>query len=318
MHITFTSASSSTQKLRLHQPGEFAGNDHFQERLTVMAGVWGKCSFRETWFEDASICHTVFNKVEPCTINVQCSSVCLLMTFILEGKFKINNEPVFKEGIPVQRHPYLNADVSIDVDAQVLTICLTRKFLKKFVKEELLDDTIYKTGAPVNVSDHYHTRINSIVKEILNAGQPGNIRRIFLESKILELLSIRLQDSARDEATPKGLNKEDIARLHEAKLIIAQNMQTPCSLIELAKRTGLNDFKLKRGFKAVFGNTVFGYLFQLRMDAAYNLLRNNKSVSEVAETIGYKNPHHFTAAFKKRYGILPSQVSKITANNQTN
>jgi AraC-like DNA-binding protein len=311
MHLTFTSSSLSTQKLQLQHPDEFAGD--FQERVTVITDTWGKFDFRESWFKDVCICYTVFNKAEPCTINLQSDNFCWLMNFVLEGKFKIDRVMLKEKNSPAQQNPYLNADVLMDSDARVLTICLTRNFVSKFVKEEFLDDKIYRAIVPVNIGDHHNTRLNSIVKDILNADQPGNIRRIFLESKILELLSIQLQAPARNQATPKGLNKEDIARLHEAKLIIAQNMQTPCSLIELAKRTGLNDFKLKKGFKAIFGNTVFGYLFQLRMDTAYNLLRNNKSVSEVAEIIGYKNPHHFTAAFKKQYNMLPSQVNKITA-----
>lgn len=79
--------------------------------------------------------------------------------------------------------------------------------------------------------------------------------------------------------------------------------------MELAHKCGLNDFKLKSGFKQLYGNTVFGYLGNLRMEVALRLLKEQKSVRLVAEEIGYKNPQHFTAAFKKKYGVLPSQVN---------
>ena len=88
-------------------------------------------------------------------------------------------------------------------------------------------------------------------------------------------------------------------------------MQSPCSLIELVELSGLNDFKLKRGFKELFGTTVFGYLFDLRIERAQEMLREGKqSIAEISFHIGYKNPQHFTAAFKRKFGYLPSEIKQ--------
>lgn len=130
-----------------------------------------------------------------------------------------------------------------------------------------------------------------------------------LEAGIVELL-VKQHQPVKTKMLPV-FREADKARLLEAKNIVEQNLKHPCSLIELSRKTGLNDFKLKRGFKALFGNTVFGYLAGLRMNLAYKLLREGNSVNEVAEAVGYKNAHHFTAAFKKHFDMLPSKVSKL-------
>lgn len=71
----------------------------------------------------------------------------------------------------------------------------------------------------------------------------------------------------------------------------------------------MNDFKLKEGFKELFENTVFGYLADVRMQKAYSLLQSKEhSIAEIAHLIGYKNPHHFSAAFKKKFDVAPSKL----------
>ena len=99
--------------------------------------------------------------------------------------------------------------------------------------------------------------------------------------------------------------------MYKVKTILENNLEAPLSLMELSRTVGINDFKLKKGFKEVFGNTVFGYLNELKMNRAQLLLLNNDlSVAEIARLTGYKNPTHFTAAFKKKFGVLPGSLRK--------
>ncbi|MFT4016884.1 MAG: helix-turn-helix transcriptional regulator [Agriterribacter sp.] len=74
----------------------------------------------------------------------------------------------------------------------------------------------------------------------------------------------------------------------------------------MAHKVGINDLKLKSGFKALFGNTVFGYLHALRMQKANELLQQNElTISEIAAYCGYEYVQHFITAFKKNYGVTP-------------
>jgi AraC-like DNA-binding protein len=315
MHFTFISPSSAEKKLELSHPIDFAGPGHFDERKTELTETWGEFKAKELWFEGACMIQSEAILKEPCTINIGCNSFCWLMNFVQTGELKaqlLNVKPILlNEGSHHTFYtPALNAELVLKRSAKMFTICLTRKFIGKLIGNDTIKLSLNENAKLIATGNYKHTRLQALIKEITGAAHPGFIRRIFLESKILELLSIQLHEAETKEAT-KGFSKDDMARLQEAKQIIAQNLQTPCSLIELARKTGLNDFKLKKGFKALFGHTVFGYLFELRMDNAYRLLQDGKNVSEVAEIIGYKNPHHFTAAFKKKFGFLPSQVAKM-------
>jgi len=89
-------------------------------------------------------------------------------------------------------------------------------------------------------------------------------------------------------------------------------MRQPPSLLELAKRVGINDYKLKKGFKAIFHSTVFDYLRQIRMEQAMKLLRSGHcNVTEAAIETGYSNISAFSEQFGKTFGIKPSAVKKI-------
>jgi AraC-like DNA-binding protein len=100
-----------------------------------------------------------------------------------------------------------------------------------------------------------------------------------------------------------------LERLLQARDILAEEFQEPPSLIQLAHRVGMNDFKLKKGFRKAFGTTAYEYVRGVRMDKARALLESGDlSVGETAVTVGYTCFGHFSAAFKKRFGILPRDV----------
>ncbi|MFD2287300.1 helix-turn-helix domain-containing protein [Pedobacter petrophilus] len=136
----------------------------------------------------------------------------------------------------------------------------------------------------------------------------GRMKRIFLESKIFELIISYLQ---KKEVAAVSIKEEDVRKILFAKQLIESNLQHPCSLMELSRKAGINDYKLKKGFKTLIGYTVFGYLYKIRMERAhYFLLHEKKSVNEVAFLVGYKNAQHFISAFKKHYALLPGSLNK--------
>jgi AraC-like DNA-binding protein len=155
--------------------------------------------------------------------------------------------------------------------------------------------------------------MNQVIQAILGCINKKANHHIYFEAKVLELLFLELEQAEQlSVQTPSLFIKErDLERIHHAKIIIEENLLNPCSLIELAHKVGLNDFKLKKGFREVLGTTVFGYLYDLRMEKAMQLLSSGRSIQEVAYEVGYKNAHHFTTAFKKKNGYLPSVFKKL-------
>jgi AraC-like DNA-binding protein len=146
----------------------------------------------------------------------------------------------------------------------------------------------------------------------------GGLKRIYLQGKVLELLAMYLdllsQHPPVTSWTPR-LKPETIACLHHAKDILDRHLDNPPSIHELAQQICVSDSSLLRGFKQLFGTTVIGYLTQQRLHRAAQLLRQGdteglqgkRTVTEVAGMVGYSHLGHFTAMFKRQFGITPSE-----------
>lgn len=149
-----------------------------------------------------------------------------------------------------------------------------------------------------------------VVQQILQCPFQGLTQRMYLESKVWELMALQLAqilDSHAAEKDAKPLKPEDVERIHYAKDVLRSRLRHPPSLIELARIVGINDCKLKAGFRQVFGTTVFGYLHSCRMERARQLLEvGEMTVTEAARAVGFVNRGHFAAAFKRRFGVNPS------------
>lgn len=88
-----------------------------------------------------------------------------------------------------------------------------------------------------------------------------------------------------------------------------EQMDAPPSLTELSKLTGMNTFKLKTGFKELFGLPVFKYLQEKRLEKAFELIENKEmNIQEVAWFVGYESLGSFSNAFKNKFGLRPTEI----------
>ncbi len=149
-----------------------------------------------------------------------------------------------------------------------------------------------------------------VLKQILNANISESVKKLYLKGKIYELLSLHFQkdEALAGEYCPYLVNEGDVSKIRQAKDIIIARMVEPPTLQELSNEIGLNLKKLKEGFKQVYGDTVYSFLFDYKMEYAKKLLEKNQhNVNEVGLQIGYSTASHFIAAFKKKYGTTPKQ-----------
>ena len=133
--------------------------------------------------------------------------------------------------------------------------------------------------------------------------------RLFFHGKVLELLSLYFSHRIPDtESCPFLNDQETVRKIRVAKEYLLGHLESPPGLKELAKISGLNEYQLKVGFKEVYGNTVYGYLLDHKLDQARLLLDSGKfQVNEVSYRIGYTNTSHFIAAFRKKFGVTPKK-----------
>ncbi|MFB9076264.1 helix-turn-helix domain-containing protein [Flavobacterium procerum] len=155
--------------------------------------------------------------------------------------------------------------------------------------------------------------MQSIVNEIMHCKRKGTLKTLFTEAKILKLLMLQFEqfEFANSNLKEMSLKEYDIEKIHLAKSILEENISVSLSLVELSRRSGLNDFKLKKGFKEVFGTTVFSYLYEIRMNEAKKLIvKNEKAIAEISLLCGYKFVQNFTKAFKDKFGVTPKEFRK--------
>lgn len=162
------------------------------------------------------------------------------------------------------------------------------------------------------------SEIQQAVQSILNCPYQDPIRQMYLEAKTLEILALQLEVMSADCQKPnKSLNLErhDIDRIYDAKEILTQHLDNPPSLMELARQVGLNEYKLKVGFRQVFNTTAFSYLRDCRMERARELLREQQTIASVAARVGYASPTAFNRAFQCKFGINPKRYQLITKSH---
>jgi AraC-like DNA-binding protein len=119
------------------------------------------------------------------------------------------------------------------------------------------------------------------------------------------IMSIIVHVHAPDEA-PQEPREARLVR--EVKTYLEENYLESHPIKQLSRQFGINEFDLKRKFKARYNQTIFSYVQQLRMEKAKEGLLAGKSIKEVAFEIGYEHPHHFSTAFRKWYNIPPSRL----------
>ena len=136
-----------------------------------------------------------------------------------------------------------------------------------------------------------------------------NANRLYYQGKILELLALYFSERKPDTENCPFLNNEDVVRrIKQAKEHILKHETDPPTIKELARIAGLNEYQLKEGFKEIYGNTVYGYLLDHKLDHARVILDSLQfQVAQVAYQIGYANPSHFIAAFKRKFGVTPKK-----------
>ena len=156
----------------------------------------------------------------------------------------------------------------------------------------------------------FTSSIAVVLSQILQLKIHDSIRSLYIKGKVYELLSLYFNknEDPSTEKCPFLIDEENVQKIRAAKDIILKRMTDPPSLDELAREIGLSLKKLKDGFKQIYGDTVYAYLLDHKMDEARKMLESQKyNVNEVGLKLGYSTSSHFINAFKKKYGTTPKK-----------
>ena len=157
-----------------------------------------------------------------------------------------------------------------------------------------------------------------VLNQMFHYNLNPSIKNLYYKGKGYELLSLffNRNEDPNAEQCPFLIDEENVLKIKKAKEIIIANMAEPPGLEELSEQVNLSLKKLKMGFKQIYGDTVYGFLFDYKMDYARQLLDSGSyNVNEVGLKIGYSTGSHFIAAFKKKFGTTPKKYLMSLSSN---
>jgi AraC-like DNA-binding protein len=229
-----------------------------------------------------------------------------------QGRYSLN---IHEENSLLLYNPQqeLPIDLEVEPNSWVVSVLISiQKFHGLFSQEadyisflnpENKDKKYYKDGV-VSPS------MAIVLNQLINYGLNASIKQLYFKGKAYELLSLYFNRSedANVEQCPFLIDEANVIKIRKAKDIVVARMAEPPTLQELADEIGLNIKKLKEGFKQIYGDSVFSFLFHYKMEVARKLLEaGNDNVNEVGHKVGYSTSSHFIAAFKKKYGTTPKK-----------
>lgn len=179
--------------------------------------------------------------------------------------------------------------------------------LNRFVEKVMNRETHFlsATNLPIDAG------MQNMIASILQCRYRDGLKKMYLLSKSIEFLVMQAEKCNAGQVEPCRYIKTDYdkERIQFARDYVMENLVTPPSLTELARIAGINEYKLKKGFKETFGTTVFGYIADARLEMARTyLLESGKSVTEISLELGYSSVQHFCGAFKGRFGVSPGRL----------
>jgi AraC family transcriptional regulator, transcriptional activator of the genes for pyochelin and ferripyochelin receptors len=159
-----------------------------------------------------------------------------------------------------------------------------------------------------------------VASQLLDCPYRGVTRQLFYESRILDLIARQMAGLCSKIISPdlKGFSPVELEGLREVRNCVFRSLDKPPGIFELARLAGMNHVKLNRGFKALFGTTVFGYLRHCRLEESCRLMEKGEmSLSEIAYAAGFSSPSHFARAFSLAFGFQPSAYMKNRMSRKT-
>lgn len=151
-----------------------------------------------------------------------------------------------------------------------------------------------------------------ILSQMMSYNLHPSIKPLYYRAKAYELMALYFNRSEEFdiEQCPFLADEQNVQRIRKAKEIIIARMAEPPTLNELAEEIGLSLKKLKEGFKQIYGDSVYSFLFDYKMEYARKMLETNQyNVNEVGLKVGYSTASHFIAAFRKKYGTTPKKYT---------
>ena len=235
------------------------------------------------------------------------------------GTFEFNGGsyqlPLMSKSVILLYNPQkaLPIDLNLSSGSAVVSLVISIKKFHSLFSEDA--NHIHFLSPENNTKKYYDTRpispaMSVVLSQILGTKVHETMQSLYFKGKVYELLSLFFNKSedADVEQCPFLVDEENVRKIRKAKEIILNQMTEPPTLQALSAEIGLNIKKLKEGFKQIYGDTVYGYLLDHKMNEARSMLNSKQfNINEISLKLGYSTSSHFIAAFKKKFGTTPKK-----------
>jgi AraC family transcriptional activator of pyochelin receptor len=230
--------------------------------------------------------------------------------FMLEKQYNLFFTPVWETSCDLEKgNEYTTLVIQFDVP-YLEKLAPHFPFLGAFLQQVLAGQSAVLT----ETYNYANIQMMGIIHDIIYGDFSEEVKNLYVEAKVTELLIQALDKVGHFHSNAAArivLRPYDIERIKEAAELLIQNMDSPLTIVELAHRVGLNDYKLKKGFKQVYGTTIFNYFMSARMERAKSLLEDtNIPIMDIAYMTGYRNISNFITAFRKNFGGSPGSLRR--------
>jgi len=141
----------------------------------------------------------------------------------------------------------------------------------------------------------------------------GSLSLVYTEALTLELLCAAVSSfSALPAAPTQEYTERELRCLQNARSALMRQLAPAPTIRKVARAVGMAETALTTGFKAVYGETIFDFSLRCRMQHAMTLLRDEHwPVDKVSDAVGYSHSTSFATAFRRYFGIRPSEVRRV-------
>lgn len=156
-------------------------------------------------------------------------------------------------------------------------------------------------------------KTRTVLKSLMNHTYSDSLENIFINAQTQMLLLYTMEcmggEGVEDFACKFLANEADREKISLAREVLLQHISEPLTIKELSRKAAINECYLKKGFKEMYGTTIFDFFQSQRMEhAKYLLYEKGLTVTEVSSSLGYSSISHFSTAFKKHTGIKPCEL----------
>ena len=290
--------------------------------------IWGTAGFGNFLIQTSAVngfstLYGIFNIEEDVSLNLYTFAPQLWGNIVLQGAFEQNirelgNFSLQADQFHIFYTPVYNSVIHFTKKFQyiLLTISYPVEFMLSIL-DFYPGFEVFRNGValmkPVVLTReavYTNTEIQDLIYTILHPPASVTAETYYVHIR-KELLSLLLMQASESQKVYLRIPTEQFESIYAAKELIEQNLRSHFPIAQIARKSGINEQKLKKGFKELFGCGLYAYRqSQILHISKTRIEQTKRPIKQIASMAGYRSANNFSVAFKKKFGLTPSALRK--------